>query len=92
MFLKERITAGRNLALLLASGLTIKSILPNQQEVRGLRTLSGGTKMLAVPVSPAFHELFRALAKDMGCSGEQLMREAMRDLFIKHKRGPFAPP
>ena len=35
-------------ALYPTPGLTIKSILPNQQEVRGLRTLSGGTKMLAV--------------------------------------------
>jgi len=35
-------------ALYPTPGLTIKSILPNQQEVRGLRTLSGGTRMLAV--------------------------------------------
>ena len=35
-------------ALYPTPGLTIKAILPNQQEVRGLRTLSGGTKMLAV--------------------------------------------
>jgi hypothetical protein len=35
-------------ALYPTPGLTIKAILPNQQEVRGLRTLSGGTRMLAV--------------------------------------------
>ena len=35
-------------ALYPTPGLTIKAILPNQQEVRGLRTLSGGTAMLAV--------------------------------------------
>jgi len=35
-------------ALYPTPGLTIKAILPNQQEVRGLRTLSGGTQMLAV--------------------------------------------
>jgi Phage stabilisation protein len=35
-------------ALYPTPGLTIQAILPNQQEVRGLRTLSGGTKMLAV--------------------------------------------
>lgn len=35
-------------ALYPTPGLTIKAILPNQQEVRGLRTLSGGTLMLAV--------------------------------------------
>ena len=29
-------------------GLTIKAILPNQQEVRGMRTLSGGSRMLVV--------------------------------------------
>jgi hypothetical protein len=35
-------------ALYPTPGLTIKAILPNQEEVRGLRTLSGGTSMLAV--------------------------------------------
>ncbi len=35
-------------ALYPTPGLTIKAILPNQEEVRGLRTLSGGTFMLAV--------------------------------------------
>ena len=35
-------------ALYPTPGLTIQAILPNQQEVRGLRTLSGGTRMLAV--------------------------------------------
>jgi hypothetical protein len=35
-------------ALYPTPGLTIKAILPNQQEVRGLRTLSGGARMLAV--------------------------------------------
>jgi hypothetical protein len=35
-------------ALYPTPGLTIKAILPNQQEVRGLRTLSGGTQMLVV--------------------------------------------
>jgi len=35
-------------ALYPTPGLSIQAILPNQQEVRGLRTLSGGTKMLAV--------------------------------------------
>ena len=35
-------------ALYPTPGLTIKAILPNQQEIRGLRTLSGGTQMLAV--------------------------------------------
>lgn len=35
-------------ALYPTPGLTIKAILPNQQEVRGMRTLSGGEKMLAV--------------------------------------------
>jgi hypothetical protein len=35
-------------ALYPTPGLTIKAILPNQQEVRGMRTLSGGTRMLAV--------------------------------------------
>lgn len=35
-------------ALYPTPGLTIKSVLPNQQEVRGMRTLSGGTQMLVV--------------------------------------------
>jgi hypothetical protein len=35
-------------ALYPTPGLSIKATLPNQQEVRGLRTLSGGTRMLAV--------------------------------------------
>ena len=35
-------------ALYPTPGLTIQAILPNQQEVRGLRTLSGGKQMLAV--------------------------------------------
>ena len=35
-------------ALYPTPGLTIKAILPNQQEVRGMRTLSGGQKMLVV--------------------------------------------
>ena len=35
-------------ALYPTPGLTIKAILSNQQEVRGMRTLSGGTRMLVV--------------------------------------------
>jgi len=35
-------------ALYPTPGLTVKAILPNQQEVRGMRTLSGGQKMLVV--------------------------------------------
>jgi hypothetical protein len=35
-------------ALYPTPGLTIKAILPNQQEVRGMRTLSGGARMLVV--------------------------------------------
>ena len=35
-------------ALYPTPGLTIKAQLPNQQEVRGMRTLSGGAKMLVV--------------------------------------------
>jgi hypothetical protein len=35
-------------ALYPTPGLTIKAILPNQQEVRGMRTLSGGSRMLVV--------------------------------------------
>ena len=35
-------------ALYPTPGLTIKAILPNQQEVRGMRTLSGGALMLVV--------------------------------------------
>jgi hypothetical protein len=35
-------------ALYPTPGLTIKAKLPNQQEVRGMRTLSGGAKMLVV--------------------------------------------
>ena len=35
-------------ALYPTPGLTVKAQMPNQQEVRGMRTLSGGTKMLVV--------------------------------------------
>ena len=35
-------------ALYPTPGLTVKAILPNLQEVRGMRTLSGGTQMMAV--------------------------------------------
>jgi len=35
-------------ALYPTPGLTVKAVLPNLQEVRGLRTLSGGTQMMAV--------------------------------------------
>jgi hypothetical protein len=35
-------------ALYPTPGLSIKAILPNQQEVRGMRTLSGGSRMLVV--------------------------------------------
>jgi hypothetical protein len=35
-------------ALYPTPGLTVKAVLPNTQEVRGMRTLSGGTQMMAV--------------------------------------------
>jgi hypothetical protein len=35
-------------ALYPTPGLTVKAVLPNQQEVRGLHTVSGGEQLIAV--------------------------------------------
>jgi hypothetical protein len=49
-----------------------------------------GKKMIAAPVDPAAHRQLKMLAAETGRKGEDLIREALRDLFTKHGKPPIA--
>jgi hypothetical protein len=49
-----------------------------------------GKKMIAAPVDPAAHRQLKVLAAETGQKAEELIREALRDLFVKHGRPPIA--
>jgi hypothetical protein len=70
------------------------SIIPADSDLKATprrkrSTIRDDTKTIALPVSLGFHAIFRTLTAEIGCSGEDLMREALCDLFIKYGRGPF---
>jgi hypothetical protein len=49
-----------------------------------------GKKMIAAPVDPAAHRQLKMLAAESGRKAEDLIREALRDLFTKHGKPPIA--
>ena len=49
-----------------------------------------GKKIIAAPVDPAAHRQLKILAAETGEKAETLIREALRDLFIKHGKPPIA--
>jgi hypothetical protein len=49
-----------------------------------------GKKMIAAPIDPAAHRQLKMLAAESGRKAEELIREALRDLFTKHGKPPIA--
>lgn len=48
-----------------------------------------GKKMIAAPVDPAAHRQLKMLAAESGQKAEELIREALRDLFTKYGKPPI---
>jgi hypothetical protein len=49
-----------------------------------------GKKMIAAPVDPAARQQLKVLAAELDRKAEDLMREALRDLFAKYGKPPIA--
>ena len=49
-----------------------------------------GKKMIAAPVDPAAHRQLKMLAAEKEQKAEELIREALRDLFAKYGKPPIA--
>jgi hypothetical protein len=49
-----------------------------------------GKKMIAAPVDPAAHRQLKMLAAESDRKAEELIREALRDLFTKYGKPPIA--
>lgn len=49
-----------------------------------------GKKIVSAPVDPAAHRQLKMLAAETGRKAEELIREALRDLFTKHGKPPIA--
>jgi uncharacterized protein involved in copper resistance len=49
-----------------------------------------GKKMIAAPIDPAAHRQLKMLAAELGLKIEDLIREALRDMFTKHGKPPIA--
>jgi hypothetical protein len=49
-----------------------------------------GKKMIAAPVDPAARQQLKVLAAELDRKAEDLMREALRDLFTKYGKPPIA--
>jgi hypothetical protein len=49
-----------------------------------------GKKMIAAPVDPAARKQLKALANEQDRTAEDLIREALRDLFIKYGKPAIA--
>jgi hypothetical protein len=49
-----------------------------------------GKKMIAAPIDPAAHRQLKMLAAELDRKAEDLIREALRDLFAKHGKPPIA--
>lgn len=48
-----------------------------------------GKKMIAAPVDPAARQQLKVLAAELDRKVEDLIREALRDLFTKHGKPPI---
>jgi plasmid stability protein len=49
-----------------------------------------GKKMIAAPVDPAARQQLKVLAAELDRKAEDLVREALRDLFTKYRKPPIA--
>jgi len=49
-----------------------------------------GKKMIAAPVDPAARQQLKVLAAELDRKAEDLVREALRDLFTKYGKPPIA--
>ena len=49
-----------------------------------------GKKMIAAPVDPAARQQLKMLSAELDRKAEDLMREALRDLFTKYGKPPIA--
>lgn len=49
-----------------------------------------GKKMIAAPVDPAARQQLKVLAAELDRKAEDLIREALRDLFTKYGKPPIA--
>ena len=49
-----------------------------------------GKKMIAAPIEPAARQQLKVLAAELDRKGEDLIREAIRDLFVKYGKPPIA--
>ena len=49
-----------------------------------------GKKMIATPVDPAARQQLKILAAELDRGAEDLIREALRDLFTKYGKPPIA--
>ncbi len=49
-----------------------------------------GKKMIAAPIDPAGHKQLKMLAAETERKSEDLIREALRDLFTKYGKLPIA--
>lgn len=49
-----------------------------------------GKKMIAAPVDPAARQQLKVLAAELDRKAEDLIREALRDLFMKYGKPPIA--
>jgi hypothetical protein len=49
-----------------------------------------GKKMIAAPIDPAGHKQLKMLAAETERKSEDLIREALRDLFMKYGKLPIA--
>jgi hypothetical protein len=65
---------------------------PSQQpaERRFKASTRQGKKMIAAPIDPAAHRQLKMLAAESGQKSEDLIREALRDLFAKYGKPPIA--
>jgi hypothetical protein len=69
-----------------------QSAEPSQQpaERRFKASTRQGKKMIAAPIDPAAHRQLKMLAAESGQKSEDLIREALRDLFAKYGKPPIA--
>lgn len=49
-----------------------------------------GKKMIAAPVDPAARQQLKVLAAELDRKAEDMIREALRDLFAKYGKPPIA--
>ena len=49
-----------------------------------------GKKMIAAPIDPAARQQLKMLAAELDRKSEDLIREALRDLFTKYGKPPIA--